>query len=115
MPDAKPEEAVQQSSGLGCLLRLVWMLVGNAAALLSAIWIALNAGRSLFCAVDIVYSAAVLAVIVCRYLDIRYCAGTTDSGEPATMRNWRRHTIWAVGGGLLAWGAAHGIAFALAK
>jgi hypothetical protein len=91
------------------------MLAGNAAALLSAIWIALHAGRTLFCPADIVYIAGVGAVIVARYLDIRYCGGTTDTGEPATMTHWRRHAALMAIAGVVAWGAAHGIAFALAK
>jgi hypothetical protein len=115
MSDAKFDASIKQSSGLGCLLRMIWLLAGNAAAFLSGVWIALNAGKAFFTVVDIVYMAGVFAVVLSRYLDIRYFQGTTGTGEPATIGHWRKHAAFVISGSLVAWVIAHGIAFLLTK
>ena len=115
MPDGKSDSPVPKTSGLGCLLRLMWMLAGNVVLFLSAVWISQNAAKSFVTAVDGVYAASLFAVVLSRYLDIRYFNGTTGTGEPATMRDWRRFAILVVALGLAAWGVAHGVAFFRAK
>jgi hypothetical protein len=112
MPESKPEKPVQPTtSPLGCLLRLVWLLGGNAALLLSAIWIALRSESVRLSEADAVFAVGLIASILARYLDIRYCNGTRETGEPATMADWRRYTVLLVVVGFAALGVAHGIAW----
>ncbi|MCY3023451.1 MAG: hypothetical protein NTW87_31100 [Planctomycetota bacterium] len=111
MPDTKSETPAQQTSTFGCLLRLVWMLVGNAVLMYSVIWIAVKADTHSLSVIDAVYAAGLFAVVFSRYLDIRHFNGTKGTGEPATMSDWRRFALLVVVSALVVWGAAHGVAF----
>jgi hypothetical protein len=87
------------------------MLGGIAILLYCVIWIATKSGSEQLSAVDGVFGAALFATILARYLDIRHFGGTTGTGEPASMSDWRRYAALMVFLGLAAWGAAHGVAW----
>lgn len=94
----------------GCLVRLAWMLFGNVALFVLAVFISQRPGGA-FSAFDVAYWAVVAAVIGLRYLDIRSFKGQTATYEPATMAHWRRYAIVVVAAALVACGLAHGIAY----
>jgi len=96
-------------TGVGCLVRLGWMLLGTATLVLSTL--AISQYHGLLSAADAVFWGAIAGCIALRYVDIRWMAGQTAAGEPATKRHWRRYVLFLVGGGLIVWGAAHGLSY----
>jgi hypothetical protein len=85
----------QAPAQAGCVLRLFWMLVGNAIVYGSLAYVALN--KLAFPGVlDIVVWLTVVLTIVARRVDIIRWQGTTASGEPATLEHWRRYAATVV-------------------
>jgi hypothetical protein len=111
MPDARNGRDVPATSALGCLLRVFWMLGGIAILLYSSLWIALESDSARLSAVDVVFGVGLSATILARYLDLRFYSGTTGTGEPATMADWRRYAALLAVTGIAAWGVAHGVAW----
>ena len=109
-----PPAPQSQTSSLGCLLRLFWMLPGNALPLFTGAWIA-KQRSPWFSPPDLVFWAGIFFLLVTRYLDIRYCNGGTASGEPATMAHWRKHALLAVLCGGAFWAAMHGVGMLTAR
>jgi hypothetical protein len=93
----------------GCLLRLFWILAGNAAIYLALATIAATK-PPLPSSLDFVVGITLILMIAARWLDITRNDGRTVSGEPATLRHWRRHAVMLVGATLAAWSLAHLIA-----
>jgi hypothetical protein len=93
-------------SSSGCLLRLFWLLLGNAMLVIVAIQIPARAGGS-FTGLDALYWLFVLMILAARYADIRYYKGTTAEGKPSTLEDWRRHAFVLVLVAGAAWLAAH--------
>jgi len=81
-PNATPAPA-------GCLLRLFWMLIGNAIVYASLAVIAFE-GAPFPSALDVVVWVTVALTLVARHRDITRWGGQTASGEPATLAHWRR-------------------------
>ena len=77
----------------GCLVRLFWMLAGNAVLVVLAAKMA-STGPSF--AIDAGYWCTVPLIIAARYVDIRSFAGRDEYGNPATVRDWRCHAAWVV-------------------
>lgn len=76
----------------GVALRLFWMIVGNALVFGSLATIVVN--KIGFPAMhDGVVWLSVALTIGARRLDITRYQGTTASGEPATLADWRRHAV----------------------
>ena len=98
----------------GCLLRLFWLLIGNAAIYLALATIAATK-PPLPSSLDFVVGITLLLMIAARWLDITRNAGRTVSGEPATLRHWRLHAAMLVGLTLTAWALAHFIAGSFSK
>jgi hypothetical protein len=93
----------------GCVLRLFWMVVGNAIVYGSLAVIALN--EIAFPGIlDGVVWLTVVLTIVARRVDITRHRGTTVSGDPATLAHWRRHAETVVCGAIIASVFAHMIA-----
>lgn len=93
MPDASPQSDSPQQHLSGCLTRLCWMILGNAALLAGAIAVA-KSKRPAFAAADAAFWLIAAAILFVRYADIRWFAGQTADGHaPATMRHWRRYAI----------------------
>jgi hypothetical protein len=85
----------QAPAQAGCVLRLFWMLVGNAIVYGSLTYVALN--KLAFPGVlDVVVWLTVVLTILARRLDITRWQGTTATGEPATLEHWRRHAAIVV-------------------
>ena len=72
----------------GCLIRLFWMIVGNALLFFCAMAIA-QGGSSLFAPIDALFWILVGSLLIARYVDIQYFNGLTGDGAAATMADWR--------------------------
>jgi hypothetical protein len=78
-----------QTGCLGLIVRVIWMLFGNAALVLLAVHI-VRAGS--FSAVDALFWLVVAVMVGVRYVDITWLGGLTAEGEPASLRHWRRYS-----------------------
>ena len=106
--DSKPDS--KQDSGSGCLVRIGWLLVGNAILVVSTRSIVLN-HEGFVSLADLVFWAAVLGMIALRHLDIARLEGRTVTGEPATLSHWRRYAVLMSVAAAVVWAAAHGLAY----
>jgi hypothetical protein len=94
----------------GCLLRIFWMLLGN--ALLAGCALVVVQNRSSFFGIaDAAYWATVASLLAARYVDIRHFRGTTAEGEPATMAHWRRYAVAVALVSACLWAVVHAIAY----
>ena len=98
----------QHTNLAGCLTRIAWMFGGYMLLLMVAASIVVNRG-ALLTPRDAAFWAVVVAVVVLRYVDVRYLHGDTADGRPATMRDWRRYSLAVVGAAVLLWLAAHAV------
>jgi hypothetical protein len=94
---------------LGCLLRVYWMILGNALLAAAAYKIVQTEGELTF--VDLFYWLLVGSLITVRYVDIRFLLGRTSEGQPATMKDWRRYTLEVLAISATLWLAAHGLSY----
>lgn len=102
-----PAPATPPTNPAGCFLRVVWMLLGNAALLITALKIAEN-HNSRFSIADAIFWGVVIATATVRYLDIRRFGGHTATGKPASPADFRRYVLLLIGFALLLWLVAHG-------
>ncbi len=112
-PDPKPEARPQERSGeavatttdnpAGCFLRLYWMGIGNFALIITAVLAGRQAAPSLL---DGIYVLVALSLILARYVDVSRFGGQTTNGDPATLRDWRRHVAILVPVAAALWWAA---------
>jgi hypothetical protein len=96
-----------QTGCLGLIVRIIWMLFGNAALALLAVHIA-QAGS--FSAVDVLFWAVVAAMVGVRYIDVTRLGGLTAEGEPATLRHWQRYTGYLLAASAGLYTLAHAVA-----
>jgi len=113
-PDLSPsqqEQPEQQATegASGCLLRVYWMMLGNALVAVCA-YLIVQAGGALT-PVDVVYWLAAASLVAARYVDVRYMEGRTAEGQPATMRDWRRYWPGVLGVSAGLWAAAHALGY----
>ena len=106
----KKADAASQMSEAGCLVRLGWMMFGNAALAICVGTIAGQAGMSLSIA-DAVFWAVVIVLVWLRHFDITRMHGQTAGGQPATLSHWRRYAGLLLALSLAAWAAAHAVAW----
>jgi hypothetical protein len=90
-PDTQTPQTPQQS-GLGYLVRFVWMLIGPAIVILSLLLL-FRGDRGNFSTADAVLWIAVGACVVLRYVDVSRLNGLKATGERATMADWRRYAV----------------------
>jgi hypothetical protein len=89
-------QEIQGTEPAGCLpalLRFTWMVLGNLALLFCAAFVAKGTAPI---AMDIVFFAVAIALIVIRYVDIAKLNGETSDSKPATLAHWRRYSILVV-------------------
>jgi hypothetical protein len=89
------QEKKQIDSLSGCFVRLLWMMLGNAALAFIAIFILHSKPEGLLFK-DIAFLNIVAVIILARYLDIKYLHGQTADGIPATMAHFRKYAAIAV-------------------
>lgn len=98
-------------NNLGCLLRVYWMMVGNALVAFAAYNIAQTRGELTL--TDVIYWLFVASLIAARHVDIRHLHGLTSEGQPASMRDWRQYSLRVLAISAAVWIAAHGISYVL--
>jgi hypothetical protein len=98
-----------EDNASGCLIRLVWMLLGNIIWAVSAISIAMHS--SSLSVADAIFWATVAGLIGVRHIDIARFGGQTASGQPATLSHWRRYAIMLVVLSFAVWIVVHAIAW----
>jgi hypothetical protein len=42
---------------------------------------------------DVVFWSAAAALVLARYLDIKFYSGSTATGQPASMAHWRKYAV----------------------
>ena len=99
MPPHSPDVP---SAPAGCLLRLVWTLVGNSIVYLALITIAVKA-IPLPSYLDAVVWVTTGLMLLARWFDITRFNGRTITDEPATMSHWRWYATLVIGVTLGAW------------
>ena len=98
----------RQGAPLGILARLWWMLFGNVLLAFSLVFIFRKEGGFLHPA-DGVFWVTVAALVLVRYLDIRFLDGQTATGEPASVGHWTRYAALLVSIATVLWGLAHAV------
>ena len=105
-----PTEVARGTPEYGCLIRLIWLVLGS--GILFFIWISILSHKgTFFSALDAAFGATVALLIAVRYIDITRLNGQTASGEPATLAHWRRYSVMLLSCGAVAWAVAHAIAY----
>lgn len=96
------------------LVRVFWVLLGNAILLISAIFIIQDENWK-FHASDVVFWVTVAALLLARYLDIKFYGDSTSEGRPASMSHWRKYAAVLLIISTAVWVLAHVINFLMAK
>ncbi len=96
----------KHDSILSLILRLFWMLLGNVILIVSAIFI-LQGKNWQFHTADAFFWGTAVALVLARYLDIKYFNGLNATGEPASMANWRKYAVVLTIGSAVIWALAH--------
>jgi hypothetical protein len=93
---------------LGVVVRMFWLMVGNLALFMVAVFLFHGKG---FSGLDIVFWAIVAALALVRYIDITRLNGLTSNSEPATLKHWHAYALklLLISAGM--WGLAHGVPF----
>ncbi len=80
----------ESSSGcLSIVVRLTWIF-GVSLLVFGAVFIIQGNAPGL---ADIVFWLIALALILARYMDIRYLKGETADNKPATLKHWRQYSV----------------------
>jgi hypothetical protein len=103
----------KQGGILSLLARPFWMFLGNFALMICAVNIFVGENKSTRTS-DIIFWCVTAAMIIVRFLDIKFLDGLTADGKPASLRHWRRYAIILALSSALVWAAAH-IASTLSK
>jgi hypothetical protein len=96
----------KQSGILAILARIFWMFIGNFTLMICAANIIMGESNSTRTS-DIIFWCVVLAMITVRFLDIKFLDGQTSTGEPASIKNWRKYAILLAIIAAVIWSAAH--------
>ena len=106
MSKEKNQPVEKHGSIFSLFARVFWMLLGNTILVILTIFI-LQGENWTFHTVDAVFWITVAALILARYLDIKFCGGLTSTGEPASMVNWRKYAVVLLICSAVIWVIAH--------
>ena len=59
---------------------------------------------------DIIFWGAAIAMVIVRFLDIKFLDGQTAAGEPASIKHWQRYAILLIILSAVIWAVAHIVA-----
>jgi hypothetical protein len=96
----------KQRGVLAILARLFWMFFGNFVLMVCAANIFMGESSSTRTS-DIIFWCVVPAMIIVRFLDIKFLDGQTTTGEPATLSHWRKYAIVLAVISAVIWAVAH--------
>ena len=99
------DQSQSPTGSSGCLIRSLWMFGGNGLLAYLIFYVTHNPSRSAVIT-GFVYAGTVIAMIVVRYVDIRFLNGETAAGEPATIAHWRKYSTVLIVVALVLWIAA---------
>ena len=106
-PRSDNETRVGEISSATVLLgRMMWVLIGPV-ALLFIIYTIIANGGGWFRFADAAYGAVLALMIGGRWIEQRSGAATTVTGEPATVRHFRRYVRILLPGAVGVWAAAN--------
>jgi hypothetical protein len=77
------------NSLVGAAARIYWFMGGPCALFV----LALALTRSPRWSRHLAYWTVVASLLLVRYIDVRWLNGLTASGEPASLRHWRRYAV----------------------
>jgi uncharacterized membrane protein len=113
MKSITPDQTNDKQAGLCAILaRPFWMFFGNFVLLISAAYIFMGENKQSHIS-DIFFWGSFIALIVVRFLDIKFLNGQTAEGKPATIKHWRNYTILLGTISVVIWSAAHLAAYLL--
>jgi hypothetical protein len=108
-PSAKPQidtETIDKQSGILALIaRPFWIFFGNFILLISAANIFAGENKTSYVS-DFIFWGGVVALIIVRFLDIKFLNGQTAAGKPATIKHWRNYAILLLVISAVIWSAA---------
>jgi hypothetical protein len=93
---------------MGELLRMFWLVWGNAGLLLTVGMICREPAWT-FSALDAVFWGLVIALLAARFFDITRFRGVTASNEPANTGHWLRYALKLVLISALLWAGAQSV------
>ena len=96
----------KQRGALAILARIFWMFLGNFILMICVAHIVMGESSSTRTS-DIIFWCVVPAMIITRFLDIKFLDGQTVTGEPATLSHWRKYAIALIIISAMIWAAAH--------
>ena len=100
----KPAEGITSISVI--LARVMWTLLGPAAAALAILGIATR-GNGWFTPLDTVYGIVVALMLCGRWFEQRSGMGTTVTGAPSTIQHFRRYVVMLLLVTAVAWAGAN--------
>ena len=100
----------KQRGILAILARTFWMFLCNFALMVCAANIFMGESKSTRTS-DIIFWCVVPAMIIVRFLDIKFLDGQTATGEPATLAHWRRYAVLLIVISAIIWSAAHAVVY----
>ena len=106
--DGARSSAVRADGNASTLLRLGWMLAGNAVLAFLATLILISPAWTMTLR-DVLYWLTVAGLIALRYADIYHHHGQTADGEPATPRHFKRYAIGLVVVAALVWAGCQSV------
>jgi hypothetical protein len=107
----EPDPPESPDNNFGCLLRIYWMMLGNALVAIAAYKIVQSADE--LSLVDLFYWVFVASLVMARYVDIRFLSGRTSEGQPATTTDWRRYSFRVLAISATVWLVAHGLSYVM--
>ncbi len=99
----------------GCLTRIVWILYGSQALLVSAGFISHQGEVPTLSLPDVVYWGTFTLCLGLSGLDLVHLSDPTGQNRAARIRLWLRGGLIAGGAAVALWLAAHGVALFLVK
>jgi hypothetical protein len=106
------QPAEKYDSIFSLIVRVFWMLFGNVILLVSVILI-FQRKDWMFHTADVVFWGTVVALVLARYLDIKFYNGLTATGEPSSMSHWRKYTIILLICSTAVWVFSHAVNYPL--
>jgi len=98
--------ADKQRSIAAVAARLFWMAFGNFILMICTAHFftsQVKYGRT----TDVIFWTTVIALIVVRFIDIKFFDGLTATGAPASLKQWRRYAVVLVLIAAAIWAVAH--------
>jgi hypothetical protein len=104
---APTNQPIDKQRGISAILaRPFWMFFGNFILLISTVNIIVGENKPSRTS-DLIFWGAVVAMVIVRFLDIKFLDGLTATGQPASIKHWRRYAIVLAVISAAIWTAAH--------